>query len=128
VLDLDEDRAVFKEAFPGAPLPGSPTSGEVLSRLQSDGLVAHVSCHGAYDNLRPMSRGLELRDRLTLQAVLGHRGASWLVNLSACETGVPDRGRSEQMISLPVAFEGPNNTRCVRGAALRGHPIGVRKG
>ena len=26
------------------------------------------------------------------------------MNLSACETGVPDLGRSEQMISLPVAF------------------------
>jgi hypothetical protein len=104
VLDLDQDRAVLEQAFPGASLLDSPTSGEVLSRLQSDGLVAHVSCHGAYDHLRPMSSGLELGDRLTLEAVLGRRGASWLVDLSAYETGVPDLGRSEQMISLPVAF------------------------
>jgi hypothetical protein len=77
VLDLDDDRAVLEQAFPGASLLDSPTSDEVLSRLQPDGVVAHVSCHGAYDHLRPMSSGLELRDRLTLQAVLGHRRASW---------------------------------------------------
>jgi CHAT domain-containing protein len=75
-----------------------------LSSLQPDTLVAHFSCHGGYDNVRPLSSGLELRDRLTLQAVLDHPHAAWLVNLSACETGVPDLTRSEQMISLPVGF------------------------
>ena len=33
-----------------------------------------------------------------------HGTAPWLVNLSACETGIPDLQASEQQISFPTGF------------------------
>jgi hypothetical protein len=42
--------------------------------------------------------------KLHVRAVLDHRHAPWLTNLSACETGVPDLQALEQLVSFPTGF------------------------
>ncbi len=103
-LHLGRDRSSFAMMFGRDACIEMPTAADVLRHLNADGVVAHFSCHGSYDALDPMSSGLELEDRLSLRAVLQHQEVNWLVNLSACESGIPDLARSEQMISFPTAF------------------------
>ncbi len=103
-LNLVEDRQVFQAAFPSTTPLDSPHSADVLPLLGTDNVVAHFSCHGLYNHLRPLSSALALADDLTLQSILEHGQASWLVNLSACETGIPDLTRAEQTISFPTGF------------------------
>jgi CHAT domain-containing protein len=54
--------------------------------------------------MRPFSSALHLVDDLTLERIVQGGRSSWLVNLSACQTGIPDLTRPEQMISFPIGF------------------------
>jgi CHAT domain-containing protein len=47
---------------------------------------------------------LDLGDAVTLRSLLDQDGAPWLVNLSACETGILDMTRSERAVSFATAF------------------------
>lgn len=52
----------------------------------------------------PFNSRLHLATPLTVRAVLEHPESPWLVNLSACWTGICDLRATEQQISLPTAF------------------------
>gem|GEM_PF-4004075 len=103
-LDLAADRDVFRRWFPDASVATVPRAEWVLGNLDRSTALAHFSCHGRYDMAAPMQSSLILEDELTVAEILEHGQSSWLVNLSACETGIPDIMRSEQMISFPTAF------------------------
>ena len=104
-LDLASDRAQFRESFPGSVvLDEGCTAAEVLAAQGRASFLTHLSCHGSYNLADPLSSRLEVGDDLLLSDVLQRGVASWLMNLSACETGVPDISRSEQMISFATAF------------------------
>jgi CHAT domain-containing protein len=102
-LSLTQDRRTF-ENLVGGKILDRPTAGELLDSLVSDAGIAQLSCHGAYNTLIPLESRLELETDLTIQAVLDHKAAPWLVNLSACETGIPDLQAAEQLISFPTGF------------------------
>jgi CHAT domain-containing protein len=102
-LDLAGDITMAQEVLHAHPLL-SPTADQVLARLIPDTAIGHFSCHGSYNHTKPLDSALHLRDDLTLNAVLAHGQAPWLVNLSACETAIPDLNASEQAISFPTAF------------------------
>jgi CHAT domain-containing protein len=82
----------------------SPTADKVLARLAADTEIGHFSCHGSYNMRSPRDSALHLKTPLTIGAVLDHQTAPWLVNLSACETAVPDLQAAEQLISFPTGF------------------------
>jgi hypothetical protein len=103
-LDLEEDRRLFISQFPDAEILDAPRAGEVLKAFSGGVSVGHVSCHGAYNSLNPLLSSLELNGSLVVADILQAAGMPWLVNLSGCETGVPDQRRSEQSVSFPSCF------------------------
>ena len=102
-LDLRADRCQFDD-LTGAEILDRPTAEDVLAALQPGLDIGHFSCHGSYNALRPFASHLALETDLQLSAVLAHRHAPWLTNLSACETGIPDLQALEQLISFPTGF------------------------
>ncbi|MGH3249846.1 MAG: CHAT domain-containing protein, partial [Trebonia sp.] len=102
-LALGEDRTAFEDLLRGEVLD-RPTAQKALEHFGPDTDIGHISCHGSYNALKPWESSLELETDLTLRAVLDHGTAPWLVNLSACETGIPDLQASEQQISFPTGF------------------------
>ena len=104
-LDLDGDIKQFQDAFADAEiLEDSPVPNAVLQRLETKPHIGHFSCHGTYNHLAPLQSSLTLAEPLTLQTIIEHHQSSWLVNLSACETGIPDLSRTEQSVSFPTSF------------------------
>jgi tetratricopeptide (TPR) repeat protein len=102
-LALDEDRRAFEELVSTRVLD-RPTAEQVLAHFGPGTSIGHVSCHGSYNYLKPLESWLDLETALTIHAVLDHTTAPWLVNLSACETAIPDLDASEQQISFPTGF------------------------
>lgn len=102
-LDLLDDRKAFEQLVSGHVLD-QPTAEQVLAHFKPGTDIGHISCHGAYNVLKPLDSWLDLETELTIQAVLDHRTAPWLVNLSACETAIPDLQATEQQISFPTGF------------------------
>ena len=102
-LDLAGDMETFTEHVGGL-VAQPPTAEVVLELLRHDTRIGHFSCHGTYDALRPLKSALLLETPLDVRAVIGHGSAPWLVNLSACETAMPDLRAAEQLISFPTAF------------------------
>jgi hypothetical protein len=102
-LALGDDRKAFIDLLRGTVLD-RPTAQNVLEHFRPGTDIGHISCHGSYNAIKPWESSLQLETDLTLRAVLDHGTAPWLVNLSACETGVPDLQASEQQISFPTGF------------------------
>jgi tetratricopeptide (TPR) repeat protein len=102
-LALADEVDMFESALGGEVL-WRPTTAEVMEAITPPPAILHVSCHGHYNHAYPLRSHLELQDRWTLDEALALRSSAWLVNLSACESGVPDIGSSEQAISFPTAF------------------------
>ncbi|NES19741.1 MAG: tetratricopeptide repeat protein [Symploca sp. SIO3E6] len=64
-------------------------------------------CHGYFKPESPLDSGLKLADgKLTVREIIANFRLNncRLVNLSACETGIPDSGNSDEYISLPYGF------------------------
>jgi len=102
---VEIDRARFIE-LTGAECPTTTDRATCLAALRSDVPIVHFSCHGTFNFFDPLTSVLFLDDDLSLHDLLTHGTASWLVNLSACETAIPDTTRIEQTISFPTAFLG----------------------
>jgi hypothetical protein len=102
-LDVARDRRLF-ESYVGGAVADSPTADVVLDLLHMDSPIGHFSCHGRYNQISPMDSQLRVETPLTIRSILDHGTAPWLVNLSACETAIPDMRAAEQLISFPTAF------------------------
>jgi hypothetical protein len=103
-LDLSLDEEMFVSHFPEGIILNCPTPSQVLGRLSGKTTVLHLACHGSYDIANPLLSSLQLNGSLTIRQLMDAVRAPWLVNLSACETGMPDLARSEQSISFPTCF------------------------
>jgi CHAT domain-containing protein len=67
--------------------------------------VIHFSCHGKFDDVDPLSSGIELHGGvLTARKIFGMRLDSELVTLSACQTGLNERSPGDELIGLTRAF------------------------
>ncbi len=104
-LDLDSDKEAL-ESLGGTVriFDEEPTSSIYTQHAPLRHFAWHFSCHGAYDHGSPMDSALILHDKLTIADILDAECSAWLVNLSSCESGVPDLARLEQSISFPTAF------------------------
>jgi hypothetical protein len=103
-LDVAADRRSFETDVGGGTITDRPTARAVLDLLQTDTPIGHFSCHARYDQFSPMDSSLAVETPLTVRAIIDHGLAPWLVNLSACETAIPDMRAAEQLISFPTAF------------------------
>lgn len=81
------------------------TKNKVLEKC-SDKDVIHFSCHGYFDNADPLSSGVELYDNEILSAreIFSMRLNAEMVTLSACETGLSQRSRGDELTGLTRAF------------------------
>jgi CHAT domain-containing protein len=68
--------------------------------------IIHFSCHGIFNDAKPLSSGLVLfnSEVLTAREIYGMRLNSELVVLSACETGLSQISRGDDLIGLTRAF------------------------
>lgn len=103
-LDLEKDRASLADLYPGAEILDKPKRDQLLDLLREPRSLMHFSGHGHYDFLDPLRIGIQLDDVRTVAQVVESGSVAWFVNLSACETAIPDFTRIEQDISLPTAF------------------------
>ncbi|MEM9655522.1 MAG: CHAT domain-containing protein, partial [Actinomycetota bacterium] len=106
-LPLDQDRQNFEEIFPQDDNPAMITSNNragLRSSLQRGCEILHISCHAEYDVLNPLESYLRLEDDVYLEDVLDFENNAWLVNLAACETGLPDLTRLDAGLSFASAI------------------------
>ena len=67
--------------------------------------IIHFSCHGHFNNADPLSSGVVLYNEfLTVREIFGMKLGGELVTLSACETGLNQRSRGDELIGLSRAF------------------------
>jgi CHAT domain-containing protein/tetratricopeptide (TPR) repeat protein len=80
------------------------TKKNVIECVNND--IIHLSCHGYFDNLDPLSSGILLHDKevLTAREIFNLRINAELVTLSACETGRNERRPGDELIGLTRAF------------------------
>jgi len=64
--------------------------------------IIHFSCHGYFDDLDPLSSGVELhnKEKLTAREIFNMRLNAELVTLSACETGLNEIKPGGELIGL----------------------------
>ncbi len=102
-LNLEPDRRAFVQLTGGLP-HDSPTVAGTIGALESDASIGHFSCHAGYNGLDPLGSAIELAEPVTLRDLHNLKRCPPLINLSACETGIPDLSRSEQALSFPTSF------------------------
>ena len=74
-------------------------------RTCTDKDIIHFSCHGSFDNIDPLSSGIELHDEvLKAREIFDMRLNTELVTLSACQTGLNKRSPGDELIGLTRAF------------------------
>jgi CHAT domain-containing protein len=68
--------------------------------------IIHLSCHGSFDELDPLSSGVQLHGKevLTAREIFNMKIDSELVTLSACQTGLNERKPGDELIGLTRAF------------------------
>lgn len=103
-LDLSEDKENFASLFPSSKILSEPSRSEVLRELGRAEMLTHFSCHGVYDGTNALDSRLIVDGHITLADIFETERTSLLVNLSACETSIPDLSRADQLISFPAAF------------------------
>jgi hypothetical protein len=102
-LNLEPDRRAFANHTGGEPL-NSPNLASTLDALEGDASIGHFSCHAGYNTSDPLGSAIQLAEPVTLRDLHGLKRCPPLINLSACETGIPDLTRSEQALSFPTSF------------------------
>ena len=68
--------------------------------------IIHLSCHGYFDNLDPLSSGVLLHNEeiLTAREIFNMKINAELITLSACQTGLNKRKPGDELIGLTRAF------------------------
>ncbi len=81
------------------------TKGRALKEIE-DKDVVHFSCHGYLDQKDPLSSGVVLYNEeiLTAREIFGLKLNPEIVSLGACQTGVSQRRRGDELVGLTRAF------------------------
>jgi len=104
-LGLPRGRINVAELFNIKPYNGNLATKDTVLENCTDKDVIHLSCHGYFDNLEPLSSGVELYDEvITAREIFSMRLNSELVTLSACQTGLNQRSLGDELIGLTRAF------------------------
>lgn len=81
-----------------APLVDAAATGANIRMFAENARLIHLSCHGGFDSDDPLSSALLLADGMfTARDWLSLRLRASLVTLSACQTGMSQTGRSDEI-------------------------------
>lgn len=84
---------------------GAAASAQLLRESGPDAGVIHLSCHGRFDAIEPMSSCVVLADgELTARDILGLQLNARLVTISACESGESGVATGDELTGLTRAF------------------------
>ncbi len=100
----DEAEEVAK-LFNTNPYPGKTANKKNVIECANKDII-HLSCHGYFDNLDPLSSGVLLHNGevLTAREIFNMKINAELVTLSACQTGLNKRKPGDELIGLTRAF------------------------
>ncbi|MGD0405957.1 MAG: tetratricopeptide repeat protein [Candidatus Bathyarchaeia archaeon] len=100
----DEARKVAK-LFDSTPYLGETVNKERVIECANKDII-HLSCHGYFNYLDPLSSGVLLNNKevLTAREIFDMRINAELVTLSACQTGLNKRMPGDELIGLTRAF------------------------
>jgi len=103
---FEEESTKVAEAFNTQPFNGHLATKEKVFQNCIDKDVIHFSCHGYFDNVNPLSSGIELHGHEVLSAreIFHMKLNAELVTLSACQTGINQRSPGDELIGLTRAF------------------------
>jgi tetratricopeptide (TPR) repeat protein len=102
---FEEEAKRVATLFSTVPYLGETATKEKVLEC-ADKEIIHLSCHGYFDNLDPLSSGVLLHNKevLTAREIFNLRINAQLVTLSACQTGINERKPGDELIGLTRAF------------------------
>jgi CHAT domain-containing protein/Tfp pilus assembly protein PilF len=103
---FEEESSKVAELFNSEPYNGYLATKEKVLQNSVGKDVIHFSCHGYFDELNPLSSGVELYNGEILSAreIFGMKLKSELAVLSACQTGLNQKSPGDELIGLSRAF------------------------
>lgn len=102
---FEEEARSVAHLFGTEPYNGPKATKEMVNEICLDKDVIHFSCHGHFKEGDPLSSGLQLfNGTLTVREIFNMEFDPELVTLSACETGLSERSRGDELIGLTRAF------------------------
>jgi len=105
-VEFEEESREVAELFNTKPYNGYLATKEKVLENCIDKDVIHFSCHGYFDDVNPLSSGVELYDHEILSAreIFDMKLDAELVTLSACQTGLNQRSPGDELIGLTRAL------------------------
>jgi len=103
---FEEESKKVAELFNSKPYNGYVVTKEKVFKNCIDKDIIHFSCHGYFDDVDPLSSGVELHahEILSAREIFDMKLNSELVTLSACQTGLNQRRPGDELIGLTRAF------------------------
>ena len=103
---FENEAGDIAELFKVEPYIGNTATKEKVIKSCTDKDIIHFSCHGYFDDVDPLSSGVELYDEevLTAREIFDLKLNAELVTLSACETGMNETSPGDELIGLTRAF------------------------
>ena len=103
---FEEESEKVAELFGSKPSNGYLATKEKVFKNCIDKDIIHFSCHGYFDDVDPLSSGVELyaHEILSAREIFGMKLNSELVTLSACQTGLNQRRPGDELIGLTRAL------------------------
>ena len=103
---FENEAGDIAELFKVEPYIGNTATKEKVIKSCTDKDIIHFSCHGYFDDVDPLSSGVELYDEevLTAREIFDLKLNAELVTLSACETGINKTSPGDELIGLTRAF------------------------
>jgi CHAT domain-containing protein/Flp pilus assembly protein TadD len=103
-VDFEDEAIRVAELFGGRAYVGCDATKENVRKNCDRGII-HFSCHGYFDAADPLSSGIKLHDGvLTAREVFDLKLDTEIVTLSACNTGINERSRGDELTGLTRAF------------------------
>lgn len=103
-VDFEDEAKEVAELF-GTPVYLGPDANRAKIREQCHKDILHFSCHGQFDPKEPLSSMILLGDgELSAREIFSLKFYSELITLSACETGINQRSRGDELVGLTRAF------------------------
>lgn len=97
--DFEGEAEIVAKIYGSEPHVGVKATSSLLRNVTED--LVHISCHAKFDVSKPLHSGLQLYDgRLTVGKIFGMKINTYLIVLSACETGMSKYMYGDEMIGL----------------------------
>lgn len=97
--DFEGEAEIVAKIYKSEPHIGIKATSSLLRNVTED--LVHISCHAKFDVSKPLNSGLQLFDGLlTVGKIFGMKINTYLIVLSACETGMNKYMYGDEMIGL----------------------------